>query len=682
MKSLIIPIGRVMAIAIAFLLPGLAWGQGQPLLPEHDMGAESSRTFAEVQGRIEKVFVTQDEGSVLKVLVYYVGYNDAHITAEVLDHNKQPLRQIPAMKGSLAGKSSPVEITIPASTNIPDDGSVRSRYIKLILSRHPVFVGPNSPYNIYLYHKAWVKSVHGNVLAGNPAGGNTHQERTPATSNQNQKDEPAVISIVLEPIGSAAQLDKGKLPVPAKNVLADHTPTSSEILADSSAAQTQVIVDKRPRGPGIHRISLWDGLKSDVDFQFEDITNINLEVIRDANPHSNFFYYLPVSYDLEWDEAQGYKGYQLKNLYGTAAEEGGEGVVRIHATLSPKIDTRELTLVKALLASYAKNKLGLNSVELEVLPIAGVPQVSFSDELQNLYDVAASKVSINTYSDISRPLQVSWVTDARIKDEIVVALSEGIGVNGSMRLRPDGDSLAQQSIPVSISINSARTFGKFILHPPRWRKGFWQHHIPYPVRLNYLHVLMVKNDVADQPAISHIYSYNLGGKTVAPQDKVMFDARKMPVWIDRSEYTQLMWIDYSVLPCDACDEKVMEATLGGTSTTRKKEITFELFDVMATTGAQIMQVKVRSTQADPKGEMLTYLPSLRITEDKPYTAGPLYIGPGQSPSFEYQLSLIMPDGAQYHSQKWIPAHDLSVYLGMKNIQEAIPVLTHQKASQE
>jgi hypothetical protein len=338
--------------------------------------------------------------------------------------------------------------------------------------------------------------------------------------------------------------------------------------------------------------------------------------------------------------------------------------------------------VKALLASYAKNKLGLTSVELEVLPIAGVPQVSFSDELQNLYDVAANKVSINAYSDISRPLQVSWVTDARIKDEIVVALSEGIGVNGSMRLRPDGDSLAQQSIPVGISINSARTFGKFILNPSRWRKGFWQHHIPYPVRLNYLHVLMVKNDVADQPAVAHIYSYNLGGKTVRSQDKVMFDARKMPVWIDKSEYTQLMWIDYSVLPCDACDEKVMEATLGGTSTSRKKEITFELFDVMAATGAQIMQVKVRSTQADPKGELLTYLPSLRITEDKAYTAGPLYVGPGQAPRFEYQLSLIMPDGAQYHSQKWIPANDLSVYLGMKNIEEAIPVLANQKASQE
>jgi hypothetical protein len=296
--------------------------------------------------------------------------------------------------------------------------------------------------------------------------------------------------------------------------------------------------------------------------------------------------------------------------------------------------------------------------------------------------VASNKVSINAYSDISRPIQVSWVTDARTKDEIVVTLSEGIGVNGSMMLQPDGDSLSQQSIPVSISINSSKTFGKVILNPSRWRKGFWQHLMPYPVKLNYLHVLMVKNDVADQPAISHIYSYNLGGKTVASQDKVLFDARKMPEWIDKSEYTQLMWIDYSVLPCDACDEKVMEATLGGTSTSRKKEITFELFDVMAATGAQIMQVKVRSTQADPKGETLLYLPSLRITEDKSYTTGPLYMSPDKTPDFEYQLSLIMPDGTQYQSLNWIRTNDLSVYLGMKNVQEGIPSLPSQKVAQE
>lgn len=673
---------KVMAMIIAFLLPGLAFSQEKQLFPEHHMGSESSRTFAEVQGRIESVFVTHDESSVLKVLVDFIGYSNAHITVEILDHNMQLMRQIPTMKGSLAGKSSPVEVTIPASSKIPDDGSVRSKYIKITMSRHPVFTGPNSPYNIYLYHKAWTKSPHSNLLANTALGGNANQERTQATSASNQKSEPAVISVKLAPVGSVAQLDKGKLPVPARNILADHSATAENNTPENVQKDSvNVALDKRPKGPGIHRISLWDGLKSDVEFQFEDVTNINLEVIRDANPNSNFFYYLPVSYDLEWNEEQGYEGYKLKNLYGTAAEEGGEGVVRIHATLSPKIDTRELTLVKTLLASYAKNKLGMSAVELKVLPISGVPQVSFSDELQNLYDVAANKVSINTYSDISRPLQVSWVTDARIKDEIVVALSEGIGVNGSMLLRPDGDSLAQQSIPVSISINSPRTFGKFILNPPRWRKGFWQHQIPYPVRLNYLHVLMVKNDVDDQPAISHIYSYDLGGKTVAPEDKVLFDARQMPIWIDKSEYTQLMWIDYSVLPCEECDEKVMEATLGGTSTSTKKKITFELFEVMATTGAQIMQVKVRSTQADPKGQMLTYLPSLRITEDNTYTAGPLYVGPGQAPKFEYKLSLIMPDGAQYHSQKWIPVNDLSVYLGMKNIQDAIPVLATQKASQ-
>ena len=164
----------------------------------------------------------------------------------------------------------------------------------------------------------------------------------------------------------------------------------------------------------------------------------------------------------------------------------------------------------------------------------------------------------------------------------------------------------------------------------------------------------------------------MGNTGVNSGAKVFFDAQQVPHWLDNYEGKVRMWIEYSVLPCMGCDNQVIADALGGTTGELVKEITFEPLFVLEKTGAAVMRIQVRSVQADPRGQVMKVLPTLDLRSDITTQTGPLYVEPGHAPAFEYNLALIMEDGTMYQSSKWIPSNQLTVYLGTKNIQEAIP----------
>ncbi|MEO0333263.1 MAG: hypothetical protein AAF223_16520, partial [Bacteroidota bacterium] len=418
--------------------------QPNVLKPAHDLATSGTHTFPEVLGRVEQVQIVNETGNQLHLRVFYAGYTHAFVSLEVLGFQKEVIKKIPPIKGSLAGKSQAFEIMINSNNKAPVDCSLRSKYVRLAFSRSPGFVGPNSPAYLYEYHKAWCPGEGGirNIASGGSSTRTRSNSNTQTESTEPRQNQSELRKVTLRAIGSAQQLGRGSLPVPNQVVL----PESPVATADSVVIDSvKVKLDKSPHGPGFQTVSLWDDLRSDVDFSLDEITNINLSLVRDANPNNASFYYLPNSYTLEWDQQRGTEGFALKNLYGTAAQSGQEGAVRIHAQLSSKISQRELAMVKQLTQSYARTQLGFSNIELKPLPVDGTPSIQLAEGLQNLYDVAANRVSVQAYSDLTQPLQIAWATDSRTKDEIVVALTEGVGVSGSLRVQPKGDSPKFQS---------------------------------------------------------------------------------------------------------------------------------------------------------------------------------------------------------------------------------------------
>jgi len=637
--------------------------QNKPLPLVNNTATLSTQLFPEVNGAISRLFTRFDGEDQLKLVMQYAGYENTFIRAEVLDHDFKQQREIPVVTGQLSGQSNGVELVFSLSQNLPAGTKIRSSYVKITISKGPNYLGPHTPVRTYKLNKAWIAGS-GEVAYSNQPKYNerTASSRTPGVSNHGTG---ALTRVTLNPIGSAGLLTDGKMKTPAKSIKSNR-PTTSAPTPETNGE----ITTNRPNGPSRYKLSLWENIRADVDFKFDDISPISLELYQDVNLKSRHFYFIPSAFNLQWSNKG---GYELKNLYGTAADEGQAGAVRMHATLTSGISTGEIAFIKRLLdASIPKNSL-TTETSLKPLPINGAPKVNFTDELGSLYNIASDNVSVNVSSDISKPIGVSWSTDSRTRDEMAVALMEHVGINGAMVIEPMGDSLSSMRIPVNININDPKTFGQLNLDLKKWRSQHWVNPTPYPVQLNYLHVMMISEEGSFAP---YIYSWDLGQQSIPVNGLVFFDAAKMPKWIDRAPNTLRAWLGYQILPCDACDRAAINSTLGGTSASLSQEITFELFDVVKQTGAQLIQIHIRSHQADPKGAHKVELAnSLRITNDGTFTAGPLFIGSHQTPDFEYKLSLIMPDGTQYQADNWHRSNQLEVFLGIKNITDQLPTFS-------
>ncbi len=636
--------------------------KGKDLKRVEDPSGNITALLAQVKGNLQTVTVTHDSENQLKFDIAYTGFDNAYIMVVVKDAARKEQSFISKEALSLEGKTSPLELTLTLSELAPKINLLESAYLEIkISSRKGTFP------KLFLYElpKKW-KAV--------------------------TKTENLSVRVVLEPVGSAAVLTETtqELVLPQANpqfktlaIKPETTRTAVVRPALTIRPQTERIPpgtqpktdepDKTPQGPDNSPISLWSDLAADVNFEFPyQISSIRMDVYPDKNPLSGIFYYLPDAYHLRWIPGE---GYQFKMIYGTA-EGGAAGSVRMTGTLTPGIGNAEVSLLKTLLEAYLKNDPKAIYKELRIIPLSANPTLSLTSGLKGNYNISADKISVGVQSTISAPIDISWVTDNRTKEEMQVALTEGIGIQGAMTLKPKSESLPEQLIPVRITLADVRTLGRFTLDPAKWRTQKWVNATPYPLKLKYIHVL-----VLDQKAgktIPIIYSWSLGDKEVPSKAGVNFDARKMPEWLEKNSKTQRIWLDYAIAPCESCVNQVIDGLTSGTSGSKVRNVSFESIQVFEKFNASLLQVRIRSRQADPKGEALVELPPVRMEKDEEtYSAGPLYLPEGGDLRYEYFFTLVTKDGTSYSSDGWKVSKEPNLFIGIKALKEAISAIPEE-----
>lgn len=426
--------------------------------------------------------------------------------------------------------------------------------------------------------------------------------------------------------------------------------------------------DRGAQGPGPSRIDLLEGLRSEVPLAFDAILNLRTEVFQDRNPASGVFYYLPNAYRLEWDPDA---GYGMRMLYAAATEEGAAGDVLMATRLSSGVTTREASLAHKLLQAYkARHGTPAQVRQVRPLPLAGPPAMSLAGGLANQFAIPAETISINAISDALGAVDVSWITDPITKENIQIALTEDVGLNGVVAFEAAGGQLAPVGVPVEVKLAEPGTFGQLA-----WDRDGWRNRTPYPVHLTNLHALMIQNNVPI------IYSWKLGDVEVPSEARLEWDASSVPRWLDTK--AERMWVDYRVeRDCRPCDEAVMAAITSGVTAATPSQLTFRTLTPLADTGAVEVGVRVRSRYFHPRNRELVTQPLLPLTADmQEFTTGPVYLvdrQPGEEvqgdPLFEYQLELLMPDGRSHRGQEWIPVHDLRVNVGSFQVEEALGFL--------
>lgn len=438
----------------------------------------------------------------------------------------------------------------------------------------------------------------------------------------------------------------------------------------TSSSSTSKPEDKTPQGPENNPISLWEDLVADNDFEFPyEITNVRMDVYPDKNLKSGVFYYLPGAYHLRWNTDEGYK---FRMLYGEASEEDNGANVRMLGTLTPGISSKEIALIKTLLESYVKSNPSYKFTDLKIIPIQSVPKISLTAGLEGQYDISSDKINVNVTSSISNPIDISWVTDTKTKEEIQVALSEGMGVQGAMTLAPDSESVPEQLIPVRITLSDKRTLGKFMLQPNSWRDKKWKNETPFPLKLKMIHALIIEKQ--GNRTIPIVYSWNLNNVAVPAKASVAFNTSKMPKWIETKGKAERIWIDYSIDDCTTCVDTIVEEISNATSLLNK-EVMFESVGVFESIKPAFIKIKIRTKQADPKGKTTMELEPIKIDKDmEVFSTGPLYLKKDDTPNFEYQITVVMPDGEVHRSDNWIFSNEVDLILGSKLLKENISSL--------
>jgi hypothetical protein len=545
---------------------------------------------------VDSVVVLDDAPQHLILLVYFSGINKASIQAVATSDKSKIVPSFNAGAIPITDGQSPVEITLKAK--LPENVEILSKQLSLEIVES-VRAAPNKNYTFGL-NKKWTTQIK--------------------AENLNQL-------VALEPVGKAAslwQMSKND-PLPETDFKA--SPNSQENLAKLSG--TPKINDKNPKGPSKLAFSLWDNIRTDVDFELSDISNIKTEIHPDINPASETFYILPVSYNLKWTEEEGYKNFKI--IYGVNNE------VQFHVGLSSGITTKQIETIRYLIKRlYKSQNLEIQNPKIQLLGANSTPTISLRGDFQGAFQIDPNKVTISPVTDFTSPLSISFSTDNKTKDMIVVALQNGIGLNGSMTIGADS---IQSQIPLSIAFNDKRNYGKLILTKENWRNNEWQNKFPYPIKIRYLHALL-ENPTAQNGTTNHIYSWSCNNTLAPPGSRVGFNSTKIPSWFDTSERVVQLWLEYDVEVCATCTQGIFNGLTKGLSGSSETNLTFQSMDLLSAYGATLVQIRVKSLQGDPsKNKEVEY--SKNITKDgEEISIGPFYTGSDKQISYQYKVMVV------------------------------------------
>jgi hypothetical protein len=386
-------------------------------------------------------------------------------------------------------------------------------------------------------------------------------------------------------------------------------------------------------------------------------------IYPDKNPASGVFYYHPRSYHLVWTPDS---GHAMRILYGAAAGDAASGEVLMSATLQSGLDLSEVQLAQELLNAYKRRNPATVFTALRPLPLEeGGLDVSLGAVLGQ-YSIPKEKVAITGLSDVLGEIEVSWVTDPVTKENVQLALMRDVGVSGDVTFSASGGALAPQ-VPIAIQLADRDSFGRL-----RWsRTDGHRNGTPYPIRLRYLHALVI--DPRNNLPI--LYSWSLDGAEVPPLAKVQWDAARVPAWIDTE--AKRVWIEYGVVEdCDPCDKQVLDRITGGVTSIAADGITFHTITPLADVGGYEITAHVRSKYFDPKDRAELQKSVVLKADNQDFTVRPVYNvtrGPGE-PLFEFLLELAMPDGTIHRGTRWIPSDGLRVLVGRAQLEQSLGTL--------
>ncbi len=521
--------------------------------------------------------------------------------------------------------------------------------------------------------------------------------------NLETDDASIVINVKPEPIGSAREINERRTNAsyPARTIIFTEnkpflatktsgkassigTINSPKISKEGSKASSTLRVyalslpskttsspaDLISIGPDNNPINLWTTISSDIDFQSpQELSNISMTIFPDKHPASNVYYYLPSDYHLKYDANIGSaKGYDFSVLYGSrnTTKDSGEAPVRMAAKLTPGISLKELNFIYALLKANIPS-----AKELRMMPLRETPTLSFSNYLNSQYNIPQNNIAVSAGSDFSGDIRVGWQTDMNTKEFIETALLSREGINAALILKPQFEDIVDQQIPVVINFADAKSFGKIVLNPLTWRTEKWRNGTPFPLQLQHLNIMVI-DSVKHTPKI---FSWSLKNALIPSRGQASFDATLVPLWWDRKQ-SAFMWIDYSVMDCEPCTNKILTAITGGISSSSTQTVRFTIPPaVFDTLKVSYFLITLRSKQLDPNGRAEKQLPeALKITKesDKAFLAGPLFIPSGAKAAFQYKITMATTDGDFIDSLQWISAAETDIYISKSKLKDLFP----------
>jgi hypothetical protein len=699
---------KMITIIISLLIISYGNGQtddqlkGKELTKASDVGAAVESGLGllfgggSIQGKIEKVLVTDETFKEIKLKITYSGFEGNWLKASVLKADRSVIGTITSAPVQLQAAVKEAVISV---TRQEADTTHDSNYLKLLVCKQKNDVTGQVLY--FIMQKKW---------------------KTQGLNNEKQNygfiNESLVIDLNAVPVGVAAQLKDGTaatvLPRPTnvskmkindvfyKNQKIERTASLKPVSTTTSSMQvkpmmfrmttqpppadtakktitmkpvtinraalgglTQEQVTKGAKGPGTQAFSLWDEIRSDpgVNFDFSQeykITNVNFDIFPDKNENSGYYYYFPASYSLQWDKEN---SYQLKFLYGSADATTGEGMINMFMTITPSVSVGERRMIEALVRDHAVRN-GKPFEKLMPLPWKESPKVDFAGILTSNYDVPADKIHTMA-TDIFDPVQVSWPMTSKKADDFMVAL-KSVNFQGNLQLVPEGE-LTGINIPVKIALGNDQTFGKIILQGNRWRGQLIKNEMPFPVRMKYIHALVL-NQEENGYKTPYIYSWNLNDQDVPVLASVRINDATIPGFLDSK--AERMWIEYSVPSCQPCMDKVINELTSGTISARQQKIEVVSYGIIERTGAYVIEVTVRSKFADPKGQSIMEITPLKVkADDQSYQIGPLFIPEEQKLEFEYKIKLVTDN--EVLNSDWIYATEPTLYLTKSLVEKAL-----------
>jgi hypothetical protein len=673
--------------------------KGKELTKASDVGAAVESGLGllfgggSIQGKIEKVLVTDETFKEVKLKITYSGFEGNWLKANVLKADRNVIGTITSAPVQLQGAVKEVVISLNRQEA---DTTNESHFLKLLVCKQKNDITGQVQY--FIMQKKWKSQ------------GLNNEKTTYGFIN-----ESLVIDLDPVPVGVAAQLrDATALPIPPnvskmkindvfyKNQKIERTATIKPVTASTTTMQmrpvmyqvakptppadtsrkfvamkpaimnravlgglTQEQVAKGAKGPGTQAFSLWDEIRSDpgVNFDFSQeykITNVNFDIFPDKNENSGYYYYFPASYSLQWDKEN---SYQLKFLYGSAETTTGEGVINMYMTITPSVSVGERRMIEALVRDHAvRNSKPFE--KLMPLPWKESPKVDFAGILTSNYDVPADKIH-TIATDIFDPVQVTWPMTSKKADDFMVALKT-VNFQGNLQLVPEGE-LSSINIPVKIALGNDQTFGKIILLGNNWRGQLIKNAMPFPIRMKYIHALVL-NQEENGFKTPYIYSWNLNDLDVPVLASIRINDAKIPRFLDTK--AERIWVEYSVPSCQPCMDKVINELTSGTVSARQQKIEVVSYGIMERTGAYVIEVTVRSKFADPKGQSIMEITPLKVkADDQSYQIGTLFIPEEQKLEYEYKIKLVTD--SEVLTSDWTYSTEPSLYLTKALVEKAL-----------